>query len=141
MKSAIVFVSLCFVCLIARGSLNASEYYRSVDKDGNVHITNAPSESNLNYSPTIKDVDPSSRELSKIKADRYIEEGRSSMSARRYIDAVNYFERSLQICKAIYDSRCQSIAIHGMGDAYSAMGNKSQADAMYRQASELLTKP
>ena len=53
MKSSIVFVSISLFCLIACGYLNAATYYKALDKEGNVHITDNPNDPNLNYSPFI----------------------------------------------------------------------------------------
>ena len=132
--------------------MNAATYYRAIDKDGNVHITENPTDPNLDYYPIEKGRIFSEEEIKEFEVDSdtrdkrhsvatYRRLGRDNMRRKEYLKAANNFLRVLEFCKALKDVSCQSVAFNDLGNAFRAMGDINQADSMLKQASDVLSKP
>jgi tetratricopeptide (TPR) repeat protein len=141
MKPLIAFIGFCLLCLILGTCLNAASIYRGIDKDGNIYFTDNPTDQNINFSSTRPGKEYTDVEKLHIESDRYRRSGQNDMRWKNYNDAVNNFSRAFEICKTLKAVKCQSVTLNDMGNAFKAMGNSSQADAMFKQAADVLVNP
>ena len=143
MKSSIVFLVLCCLCLIGNGHLNAADWYIAFHKDGNVLLSDSPLDPNLIYLPISSENNRlffslrsgprclsqglesglCDHEKTAFEGSRKdIASGRKDMVSGKYKEALPKFWSAFNNCKALSDKNCIDDARNNLGKAFKALG-------------------
>jgi tetratricopeptide (TPR) repeat protein len=86
------------------------------------------------YRLTVTPTQPDSSVVKKFEADELNRQGRRLNQQARYLEALEYYERSLAIRQEIGDRRGEAILLNNIGLVYNNLGQYEQALSYYQQA-------